>query len=163
MRPASLITLVLAMLLSACHVAAPASPAAPLAGDEAQIAEAVLRHLFANNASAVQGGASVYCLGVKDRGDPSAALLARFATHRPRVVAISTCIESGDGVFLRSAGTGGRPGLTFTVADITVEGDRATATAGYFEAGLSAASYGYSLRRTVAGWEVVEQVLFMIS
>ncbi|MBK7077273.1 MAG: hypothetical protein IPH44_33780 [Myxococcales bacterium] len=149
--------------LSACHPAPPAAPAPPLTGDSAQISEAVFRHLFANNASAAQGAASVYCLRVDGPSDPSEALLARFATHRPRVVAVSACTESSDGVFLRGAASGARPGLIFAVGEISIDGDQATATASYFEGGLSAASYGYSLRRTAAGWEVIEQVLFMIS
>lgn len=28
---------------------------------------------------------------------------------------------------------------------------------------VTAASYGYSLRKTAAGWQVIEQVLFLIS
>ena len=65
MRPALLTVLNLMTALAGCHRAAPASPAAPpLVGDGAQITEAVFRHLFANNASAVQGRASVYCLRV---------------------------------------------------------------------------------------------------
>lgn len=164
MRPALLTVITLMTALAGCHRAAPASPAAPpLVGDGAQIAEAVFRHLFANNASAVQGRASVYCLRVDGPSDPSAALLARFATNRPRVVAVSACTEGGDGVFVRGAASGTRPGLVFAVGEIEIDGDHSTAIASYFEGGLSAASYGYALRRTAAGWEVVEQVLFMIS
>ncbi len=164
MRTPLLFTIALMTWLSGCHHAAPAARSpSPLVGDGVQISEAVFRHLFGNDASGAQGDASVYCLRVDGPADPSAALLARFATNRPRVVAGSACIEGSDGVFVRGAAAGAPPGLVFTVADITIDGDRATATASYFEGGLSAASYGYSLRRTAAGWEVIEQVLFMIS
>lgn len=164
MRPSLPIMIALVTSLSACLHASPAARAPSAStGDAAQVSEAVFRHLFANNASGAQGDASVYCLRVDDARDPGAALLARFATDRPLVVAGSACVESSDGVFLRSAGAGAQPGLIFTVSEIEVEGDRATASAAYFEGGMSAASYGYRLRKTATGWEVIEQVLFMIS
>ncbi len=156
----------LATWVSAGHQTAPAPGASTQrAGDAAQIDEAVFRHLFAHNASASQGQAGMYCLRVEG-ADPSAALLARFATQRPRVVAGSACVEGSDGVFLRGAGGRARrttTGLVFTVAQVVVDGDLATASGTYFEAGLSAATYGYTLRRTGAGWEVIERMLWSIS
>lgn len=157
----------LATWMTAGHRAAPAPGAtAPQAVDAAQIHEAVFRHLFAHNASAAQGHAGAYCLRVEGAGDPSAALLARFATHRPRVVAGAACVKGSDGVFLRGAGGRARrrpAGLVFTVEQVVVEGDLATASGTYFEDGLSAATYGYTLRRTGAGWEVIERMLWSIS
>jgi hypothetical protein len=110
--------------------------------------------------SGAQQGAAFYCLNTED-GDPSDALLARFAGHRPVTLKMSSCNESAQGVTARGF-TG--LGLVIRISSITLEGfDRATAEGGYFEAGLSSSGNVYELERRSDGWHVISDRMMWIS
>lgn len=125
------------------------------------IREAVFRHLFRNNASALQGAAQVYCLRLEGDADPGEALLRRFANHRPPVVKASACrLDPDTGVTELATG---RRGLVFRIDSIRRTGDEAVVEGGYAEAGLSASGNRYVVRRVAGRWRVVEDAMHSIA
>ena len=162
-----------ALLIAACSPAPQDTPTAPRTmppatqanavedDPEDDIREAVFRHLFRNNASALQGDAQVYCLQLHGDADPGEALLRRFAGHRPPVVKASACrLDPAKGV---TEQTTGRRGLIFRIDSIRRTGDEAIAEGGYFEAGLSASANRYVVRRIAGRWQVVDDAMHSIA
>ncbi len=162
-----------ALLIAACSPApqdtptaqramSPATQANAVEDDpEDDIREAVFRHLFRNNGSALQGDAQVYCLQLHGDADPGEALLRRFAGHRPPVVKASACrLDPAKGV---TEQTTGRRGLIFRIDSIRRTGDEAIVEGGYFEAGLSASGNRYVVRRIAGRWQVVDDAMHSIA
>lgn len=162
-----------ALLIAACSPAPQDTSTAPhvtpqatqanAAGQDVEddIREAVFRHLFRNNASALQGDAQVFCLQLQGDADPGEALLRRFAANRPPVVKASACrMDPAQGVMELSTG---RRGLMFHVDSIRRTGDEAIVEGGYSEAGLSASENRYVVRRIAGRWQVVEDAMHSIA
>jgi hypothetical protein len=171
--PPRLLLSTTALLIAACSPAPQDTSAAPraapqttqthAAGQDAEddIREAVFRHLFRNNASALQGDAQVYCLQLQGDADPGEALLHRFAAHRPPVVKASACrMDPDQGVTELATG---RRGLIFRVDSIRRTGDEAIVEGGYSEAGLSASGNRYVVRRIAGRWQVVKDDMHSIA
>ncbi len=131
-----------------------AGSAAALVPEDA-VRAAVFRYQFDHNVSGQKQRAGVYCLALSLPGDadhdPSTALVAAFAGHVPPVKPVSRCTHAVDGVY--DAATRAR-GLIFYVRDVTITGDAATASGGYYEGGLSASGNAYRLRRDGDVWRV---------
>jgi hypothetical protein len=149
------------ILIAGCgDVAAP--PTSPALSEDDAIREAVFRHLFLHNASAMQQSAGAYFLAVaapedSTNGrltDPSQSLLLHFVSHTPPVRPWSACTAGpGDGFF--DTGTRAR-GLIFCakpVQRITV--DSAVVVGEYYEGTMSAAGKTIMLRRVAGKWIVV--------
>lgn len=159
-----------ALLIAACSPAGQDASTAPRAAPQADaggqdveddIREAVFRHLFGHNASALQGDAQVYCLQLQGDADPGEALLRRFTAHRPPVVKVSACrMDPARGVTERATG---RRGLIFRIDSIRRSGDEAIVEGGYSEAGLSASGNRYVVRRIAGRWQVVDDDMHSIA
>ncbi|MEJ7638905.1 MAG: hypothetical protein WKF75_13280 [Singulisphaera sp.] len=113
--------------------------------DARDIYEAVFRHQFEHNSSAIQKDAKSYFLSVKDK-DPSPALLKRFTGHKPPV---------NDGSKFRTG-----QGLLFEIRSMKWLGDDAVEVlGGYYEHGLSASNNLYRVERRGARWVVTKDKL----
>jgi hypothetical protein len=142
------IILIVATLSAACSAPVPIDPPDP-ASLELDICEAVFRHQFQHNASAVQQKAAAYFLEIR-KEDPSAELLARFAGNEPPVLAGSK-FEIGKG-------------LQFRVTSIEwQDDDTVKVTGGYSEASLSASGNVYTLEPDDDSWEVTDDEMEWIS
>jgi hypothetical protein len=132
------------------------------AGDIVDIQEAVFRYQFEHNASSLKQSADYYCLGTRDRGDPSKQLMQRFADHSPPVVAVSKCrIDAHMGVSrAQVAGSG----LIFNVTDIKwLSPSEVEVSGGYYEGGLSSSGDVYRVKLIEGVWRVVEDRMDWIS
>jgi hypothetical protein len=153
-----------------CAVATePSQPAAAIAPDlsvDDQVREAVFRYQFTHNASSQKDRAPVYFLALDDERDkprdPSPALMARFAQHKPRVEPRSHADVSFDkGVIDRDTG---ERGLVFRVTSISfVSADVAVVEGGYYEANLSSSGNTYRVERKDGVWVVTEDKMQWIS
>jgi hypothetical protein len=145
-----------------------AAPAPQPAGgnEEDAIRLAVFRYLVSHNASAAQTGAPFVCLEIDQRDqarDPSPFIMTAMRGSRPRAVPGSACESSASGVFLKGDHAKGR-GLVLRTEEVRIEGDKATVTGGYFEAGLSASGNTYTLERQRDGsWLVTSDQMQWIS
>ena len=132
---------------------------------ELDVLEAVYRYQFLNNATGrTPLGADTIFLahgpGAR-REDPSAELMARFAGHIPAVAPASEADTSGTGVTHKVRG--GR-GVLFHIDRIRpIDADTFDVDGGYFEAGLSASTNSYRVRRLGEGWKVVGTATWSIS
>jgi hypothetical protein len=136
------------LLLTACSNPVTIDP--PLRADaELDIFEAVFRHQFEDNASAVQQKAAAYFLVIRDE-DPSPEFLARFAGHQPPVRPGSE-FEVGKG-------------LQFRVESLEwLDDGGVKVTGGYYEASLSASGNVYTLEPDGEEWEVTDDEMEWIS
>jgi hypothetical protein len=137
--------------------ASAASSTSTLSVDD-QVREAVFRHLFTHNASGMKDRAAVYFLSLAEIGkskDPSPALMARFAQHKPRVEAVSRARVSPDeGVRHRETG---EPGLVFRVTAIKrVSNDVVDVECGYYEGNMSSSGNTYRVERKSGVWVVTD-------
>ena len=114
--------------------------------EQLEIAAAVMRHLVAHNESGAQPGTKKVCVQLFGK-DPPAALLRQLAALGAQPA--SGC-HRGD-VVLDVSGV--KP----------LDGQHAEAHGGYYEGPLSAASHEYWLRRVDGRWQVVGDVLGVIS
>ena len=122
--------------------------------------EAIFRYQFMHDASGVQSGAQVYCIGFSDHqsdrpnnGDPSQQFLLRFTDVKPPVKALSQCSASADkGVSDKATG---KIGLIFRVTSIKCATDsKCEASGGYYEGGLSSSGDTYFLEKRLEKWVV---------
>jgi hypothetical protein len=128
---------------------AAAAPQPARGSDEDEVRLAVYRYLVDHNASGAQTGAPFVCLEINENDqarDPSPFIITAMSKRRPRAVPVSACESSTEGVFLKGDRAKGR-GLVFRTEDVKIDGDKATVTGGYFEAGLSASGNIYTLER----------------
>ena len=140
--------LVIATLCAACSAPVTIDPPTP-ASLELDICEAVFRHQFQHNASAVQQKAAAYFLEIR-KEDPSAEFLARFAGNEPQVHAGSK-FEIGQG-------------LQFRVVSIEWQDDGSVkVNGGYYEAGMSASGNVYTLEPDGESFEVTDDKMEWIS
>ena len=136
------------LVLCACSAPAPTDPPTR-AEQEFDICEAVFRHQFENNASAVQQKAAAYFLEIH-KADPAPEFLARFAGNQPPVRPGSE-FETGKG-------------LSFRVNSIEWLNDRKVkVNGGYFEASMSASGNDYVLELGDDGWAVTDDNMTWIS
>jgi hypothetical protein len=153
--------------------AASTSGAAPSTSDVAaatlsvddQVREAVFRHQFKHNASGIKDRAAVYFLAIDEHGkrrDPSPALMARFAQHRPRVEAVSRASGSFDeGVRHRETG---EQGILFHVKAIKPVRDGVVEVeGGYYEGNLSSSGNFYRVERKAGVWVVTDDKMEWIA
>ncbi len=131
------------------------------------VAFAIYRHQFANNASGIKRRAAAYCIGYRfGRGaallDAPPGLVARFRKSVPRVKIASACRfdERRGRVFDRASG---RPALTFFIVGMNCGPDACTAEGGYSEGNLSASTGTYQLSRQGNVWRVTDYRLKAIS
>lgn len=161
-RTASLLALSLAMasLLAACSE--PMSTAARKA-QELDAREAVFRHQFENNGSALKSDAKVYCVGFEAVDpktgptieDPDDAFIQRFSGNIPTVKKYSSC-DYRDKVGLLDKASGERA-LEFTTSNISwISETEMQMEGGYFEASLSASGNTFRLKRIDGKWAVVQ-------
>ena len=170
-------TLVLAALFLGCAASCAQRPAPPLANravaarppagssEQDAVRLAVFRYLVDHNASGRRHGVPFICLEAdgSGHGDPSPFILAAMNERTPRAVPGSACESSVDGVFLKDDHAQG-PGLIFHIEQVTIDGDRATVTGGYYAAGLSASGNIYTVERQRDGsWTVTGDQLQWIS
>jgi hypothetical protein len=122
-------------------VAPPVTVQPPARGSEDDAVRlAVFRYLVRHNASAGQIHVPFVCLEVyqgDQARDPSPFIMAAMSKIGIRAVAGSACESSASGVFLKGD-VAKRRGLVFRIEDVAIDGDKATVSGGYFEAGLSA-------------------------
>jgi hypothetical protein len=111
--------------------------------------EAVFRHQFKNNKSALREKAKSFFLSIKKQ-DPSPSFLGRFAGNRPPVEAGSR--------FKVGAGVKFQIESLKWIDDSTVEVE-----GGYYEGPVSASSNRYQVVRKDGRWMVVKDVLLEIS
>jgi hypothetical protein len=140
----------------------PPSGVVPPGVDADDVREAIFRHMFGSNASGQGTSAGVYCIEVEGQADPTSGFLARLKDVRPTVKGASHCSASAeDGVLDQS--THAR-GLEFRVETLTFkDAHHATATGGYYEAGLSASGNVYTLELRKKKWVVTKDQMMWIS
>lgn len=116
--------------------------------DDAQ--EAVFRHLFQHNHSALQSRANAYCLSFARNTEPAEEFLQRFKDHSPPVRKLSEFQDGRD--------------LQFSIDSARwIDDDTVEIEGGYFEHGDSASSNRYQVSRESGQWVVVEDKLLSIS
>lgn len=131
---------------TAVEMARSQSPDPAVAQRQLAVAEAAMREIMRRNASAAGDGARRFCLVLFGR-DPDAAFLGRFVDVQQQVV----------------PGSKFRQHTLHYHADIVIECDsvglvdatHAEATAGYYEANLSAGGNELWLQREADAWVVV--------
>lgn len=135
----------------------PVQPAPPETSNKAtdrsaeldDVFEALFRHQFKHNASAMQQNAPAYFLSIKDK-DPSPEFLKRFAGHKPPVKN-GTEFEIGKG-------------LKFRIESWKWKSDdELELTGGYYEAGLSASGNRFTMVRKNGKWIVEKDQMEWIS
>jgi hypothetical protein len=140
----------------------PPSGVVPPGVDADDVREAVFRHMFGSNASGQGTSAGVYCIEVEGQADPTTGFLARMKDVRPIVKGASQCDASAEhGVIDRSTHA---HGLIFRIETVKFkDGHHATATGGYYEAGLSASGNVYTLELRKTKWVVTKDQMMWIS
>jgi hypothetical protein len=119
-----------------------------------QAMAATYRYLFANNVSALQGGAANYCIGVgvRSASDPPEALMTALAGVTPEVQPISSCRTAETSQVVN---TSGQPSLIFALAQIRCNGSTdCLFDGGYQEGNLSASRGRYRARLVNGQWQV---------
>jgi hypothetical protein len=154
----TLLALIVILLAFGCS---PDTPVTEHPSEMDQIHEAIFRHQFESNASALGQSATAYFLRVGDQ-DPDPHLLRQFADHHPPVKPVSASnLESGTAQVQDSES--GLPGLIFWITSIRWLGsDEVELQGGYEEASESAAGSAYHLRKGNTGWEVVSSQMLWI-
>jgi hypothetical protein len=117
---------------------------------------ATYRHLFANNASALQGRAANYCVGIgagPALSDPPEAVMTALAGVTPEVQPASSC-RAGEQVVNAS----GQPSLIFALVQVRCDGSTdCLFEGGYHEANLSASRGRYRARLVNGQWQVAPE------
>jgi hypothetical protein len=127
---------------------------------EDEIREAVIRYEVGRLASAARKPDYYFLEVDQTGGDPSAALLARFAGHVPPVEAISSATRTDR---VRHKQNGGR-GIVLTIRSIRhVDRDTAEVDAGHYESGLSLEGNTYQLKRRNGRWAVTGSKDYWVS
>ncbi|MBI4468077.1 MAG: hypothetical protein HY650_02015 [Acidobacteria bacterium] len=126
---------------------------------EESIREAVYRYQFSHNTSTQQQAARVFFLTLGGKGDdPSEALMARFAGHKPPVKGLSQATFTDD-VGVRDNDSGGR-GILFRIKSIQwLTETEAEVRGGFYEGPQSASDNTYSVKREDGKWVVTKDVL----
>ena len=116
---------------------------------------ATYRYLFANNASALQGEAANYCLGVGARSaasEPPEALMTVLAGVTPEVQPVSACRTTETSQVVNMSG---QRSLIFNLAQIRCNGSAdCLFEGGYQEGNLSASRGQYRARLVNGQWQV---------
>jgi predicted small lipoprotein YifL len=136
---------ILALLCAFAGCASSGPPPSPEAQAAAQedILEAVFRHQFNHNASAIQRQAAKYCLSLPGEASPSAAFLQRFAGNKPPVAAAGEC-ERGSG-----------KNLFFRIQRLDWHGENEVwVRGGYWEGNLSSSVESFRVVRKDGKWTV---------
>ena len=118
------------------------------------IHEAVFRWQFVHNASGLQTNAQVYFLQIGEkRGDPTDEFIGRFAGHKPPVRKVSACSAgAGTGVVDKKTG---EKGMIFRITQIKWKSaTEVDVSGGYYEAGESASSNTYTVKKVKGKWKV---------
>jgi len=141
-----------------------ASPCNPVPAEQLNdIYEAVFRHLFEDNESALRKKASVYFLEVQGGVDPDDELLRRFGAQTPPVRPASEACFAEATSQVRSSTTS-KDGLLFYVSSACLSGiDEAEVSAGYYEANLSSSGHLYIMKNVRGVWTVVSYSQHWIS
>lgn len=124
------------------------------------VAEALFRHQFENNASGRQSSVGAFCLAFAKETSPSPQFMSRFAAEEIAVKAVGKCkwIENH-----WTDGDGGNS-IVFYINDIVCEDKEiCRATGGYSEASLSASGNNYELKLQDSRWTVVKDEMLWIS
>lgn len=156
----------------------------PVAED---ISEAVFRHQFRHNASALQQSAKAYYLAfttvdddprhepggfenlirrctiaiLGEERDPSPGLMRRFSGRKPPVRKVSECNADVSGVTDKRTG---EAGLVFRVGRIrSLDKNSVEVLGGYFEGGMSSSVNLYRVERKNGRWRVTNDKLLVIS
>ena len=133
------------------------TPVEPLSRPD--VVEALFRHQFANNASGAQRDIAAVCLEVAG-GDPPAQFLTRFAATAPRALPASACEFRGVRYVVKASG---EPAIVHFVSSLACTGDVCEARGGYREANLSASVNRYRLEKRGLRWQVVADMIEVIS
>jgi hypothetical protein len=149
MGATSLLARLAAIALAGVWVGACSTEPTVQAIDRTQVEEAFFRYLFAHN-EAASGPVAAYCVartpaqvapgGIGPTVDPDARLIASLSDVTPKVVPVSRCSFSVEGVVERDSN---RAALVFYAGP--VECDRRAkcrVRGGYYQAGLSASGGG---------------------
>jgi len=133
---------------------------------EDAVREAVFRYQFTNNAAHGPATAEkmieTYYLSIGEKdGDPSVALMKRFAGHKPSVRKVSECSTAKMRVTDKQTG---KLGLIFRVRSIKwISDTEAEVKGGYYEDGRSASGNTYRVRRKGGIWQITKDKMDWIS
>lgn len=145
-HPLAILTGILAFV---CNSSSDAAGKPRDAANVADIQEAVFRHQFKKNFSAVQQKAKAYFLSI-DGKDPKPDFLKRFEEHKPSVRPGSQFKE--------------REGLWFRITEIKwIDDNTVEVRGGYYEHGTSASRNLYRVVRKSGKWRVEKDELLSIS
>jgi len=125
---------------------------------EDDIREAVFRHQFGHNASAIKQKAKTYYLALGsliNKRDPSSNFMQRFKGHKPSVERVSLA-EEGYGRI--------RDGLIFYIEEIRwINENEVEVSGGYYEGNLSSSGNNYQVVRKNGKWSVKKDKMKWIS
>ena len=128
---------------------------------EDDIREAVFRHQFGHNASAIRKKAKAYYLAlgsVLNKRDPSSEFMQRFKGHKPSVERASLVEERYGRI------TGIRGGLIFYIEEIRwINENEVEVSGGYYEGTLSSSGNKYQVVRKNGKWAVKKDTMKWIS
>ena len=128
---------------------------------EFDVAEALFRHQFQHNASAVQTNAAAYFLSIRGQ-DPDPVFLKRFDGNTPPVKMKSEHGMNKKGVVVDPKS--GRHALIFKIEGITMKSsDEAIVCGGYGEGPMSASGNTYILKKENGKWVVTSDKMRWIS
>jgi hypothetical protein len=139
---------------------APKTPIA-ITNEDADIYEAVFRHQFGRNASAVQQSAGSYLIQIQD-ADPTDAFLLRFSGSTPPVKRVSEGQRAQDtGIYDRKTH---KPSLIFNLGAIRWHGKNSLEVdGGYYEGNMSSSCNTYRLKRQGTKWKIIKDTMTWIS
>ena len=125
---------------------------------EDDIREAVFRHQFAHNASAIQQKAKAYYLALGsliNKRDPSSEFMQRFKGHKPSVERVSLAEERYGRI---------RDGLIFYIVEIRwINENEVEVSGGYYEGNMSSSGNKYQVVRKNGKWAVKKDAMKWIS
>jgi hypothetical protein len=127
------------------------------------VAEAVFKHLFQHNSSALKDKAQFYALSLFGSETIDDDFLARFrGAGKPVIAAAESRTQFGKGVILPSDTTA--QGLLFKVVEVVlVSEDSARAVGGIYENEISSSGHRFGLSRQEGKWKVSEDEMDWIS
>jgi hypothetical protein len=125
---------------------------------EDDIREAVFRHQFAHNASAIKQKAKAYYLALGsliNKRDPSSEFMQRFKGHKPSVERASLAEERYGRI---------RDGLIFYIVEIRwINENEVEVSGGYHEGNMSSSGNKYQVVRKNGKWVVKKDTMKWIS
>jgi hypothetical protein len=125
---------------------------------EDDIREAVFRHQFGHNASAIRKKAKAYYLAlgsVLNKRDPSSEFMRRFKGHKPSVERASLAELKYGRI---------RDGLIFYIEEIRwINENEVEVSGGYYEGNLSASGNKYQVVRKNGKWAIKKDTMKWIS